>query len=54
MKTFIVVFYNRIAQQTQTYQVTEANAFRAGRAFYRKYNRKAFHDCIETIAEVRL
>lgn len=54
LKNYIVVFYNRFANETQTYEVMAINEFRAGRAFYRKYNRKAYHDCIELIKEVKV
>lgn len=54
LKQFIVVFWNRVAQQTQTFQVAATNEFRAGRAFYRAYNRKTYHPCIQTITEVVL
>lgn len=50
---FLVVFNNRVAQQIQTFRVEAKNEFRAGRAFYRAFNRKAYHDCIETIEKVR-
>lgn len=52
-KTFLVVFWNRFGQQTQTYQVKAKNAFRAGRMFYRKHSRKSYHDCIDVIQEIR-
>ena len=49
MKSYIVVYYNRFANQTQIFKVMATNEFRAGRDFYRKHNRKAYHDCIECI-----
>lgn len=51
MKKYTVIFYNRFACQTQTYTVEANNYFRAGRLFYKKYNRKAYYDCIELIIE---
>jgi hypothetical protein len=51
-KTFVVVYYNHFAQQTQVWKVTESNAFRAGRAFYRKFKALAKYRVIETIYEV--
>ena len=51
-KKFLIVFYNRFANQTQTVKIEAENAFRAGRNFYRKHNRKAYHACIELIEEI--
>ena len=51
-KKFLIVFYNRFANQTQTAKIEAENAFRAGRTFYRKHNRKAYHACIELIEEI--
>lgn len=51
-KTFLIVFYNRFANQTQSTKIQAETAFRAGRAFYRKYNRKAYHACIQLIEEI--
>lgn len=51
---FAVVFYNRFGNQTQVYQVRAKNAFRAGRMFYKKYNRTSYHSCIETIYEINI
>lgn len=53
MKKYVVVFYNRFAQKTQTFKVLAKNEYRAGRLFYLKHNRKAYHGCIENITEVR-
>lgn len=52
MKKYMVVYYNPFAQQSQTFKVLAKNEFRAGRLFYLKHNRKAYHDCIENIVEV--
>lgn len=49
MNHFIVVFFNRFANQTQVFEVMAENEFRAGRAFYRRLDRKAYHTCIEHI-----
>jgi hypothetical protein len=51
LKKYIVYFFNRFANQTQTFKVLARNEYRAGRMFYVKHNRKAYHDCIETITE---
>lgn len=51
-KTYLVVFYNRNVNETQSVTIQADNAFRAGRAFYRTYNRKAYYDCIELIQEI--
>ena len=51
-KKFAVVYYNHFAQETQVWTVAEANAFRAGRAFYRKFKTLARYRVIETITEV--
>lgn len=48
----MIIFYNRFACQTQTFTVVATNGFRAGRLFYKKYNRKAYFDCIELIQEI--
>lgn len=53
MNTYLVIFYNRFANQTQTFRVKAENEFRAGREFYRKHNRKAYHDCIECVEELQ-
>jgi len=52
LNNYLIVYYNRFANETQTYKVAAKNAFRAGRLFYQKKNRKAYHDCIETIEEI--
>jgi hypothetical protein len=46
---YIVYYFNRFANQTQTFKVLAKNEFRAGRLFYLKHNRKAYKGCIETI-----
>ncbi|GLI82563.1 hypothetical protein ANABIO32_02500 [Rossellomorea marisflavi] len=46
LKEYVVVFYNRFANQTEIIRIKALNEFRAGREFYRKHNRKAYHDCI--------
>lgn len=48
---YVVVFYNRSAQQMQSIQLEAANKFRAGRAFYRSYKGKAR---IELIHQVKI
>lgn len=52
MKKYIIYYYNRFANENQTFKVMAENKYRAGRIFYLKYNRKAYHDCIENIIEV--
>ncbi|TPF18030.1 hypothetical protein [Priestia megaterium] len=52
LNNYLIVYYNRFANETQTYKVTAKNAFRAGRLFYKEKNRKAYHDCIEMIEEI--
>lgn len=47
---YVVVFYNRAAQQLQSIQLEAVNEFRAGRDFYRQYKGKAK---IELIHKVR-
>ncbi|UGO50933.1 hypothetical protein PQE70_gp080 [Bacillus phage vB_BanS_Nate] len=51
-KTYLIVYYNRFANETQTVKIVQKNAFRAGREFYRNHNRKAYHACIEQIVEL--
>lgn len=53
MKKYDVLFYNRFANQNQIFKVVAKNEFRAGRLFYLKHRRKAYHDCIELITEVK-
>lgn len=53
MNQYIVVYYNRLLNENQTFQVEAENAFRAGRKFYQKHNRKLYHACIENITVVR-
>ena len=52
VRTYVVVFYNRFANETQTWEVVETSEFRAGRAFYRKYDRQMYFSCIESIHTV--
>lgn len=52
MKTFVVIFYHRNAQQIQTWQVQAANKFRAGRMFYRKHSKAGYRKSIDLIVEV--
>ncbi|MFS0905662.1 hypothetical protein AB3N02_21700 [Priestia aryabhattai] len=52
LKRYMIVFYNRFANQTQTFKVMAKNEYCAGRLFYKKYNRKAYHDCIEMIVTI--
>ncbi|MFK7678699.1 hypothetical protein ACI3ER_11715 [Bacillus sp. Wb] len=52
LNNYLIVYYNRFANETQTYKVAAKNAFRAGRLFYKVKNRKAYYDCIETIEEI--
>ena len=52
MKKYVIIFYNRFANQTQTHAVIASNEFRAGREFYRKYDRKKYHDCIIEIFSI--
>ena len=49
---YLVVFRNRFANETQTERIIATNAFRAGRAFYRKRNRKAYYDCLIAISKI--
>jgi hypothetical protein len=53
LKRYEVIFYNRFAQETQTFHVIAKNKFRAGRLFYLRYDRKSFFDCIEYIGEIK-
>jgi hypothetical protein len=52
LKTYSILFHNCFTDQYQVYRVRATNKFRAGRAFYRKHDRKSFHDCIEHINEI--
>jgi hypothetical protein len=52
LNNYLIVYYNRFTNETQTYKVAAKNAFRAGRLFYQKKNRKAYYDCIEAIEEI--
>jgi hypothetical protein len=52
MKKFLVVFYNRFACQTQTYEVMANDDEEAERLFYLKYPKESYHDCIENIKEL--
>lgn len=49
---YVVVFRNRFANEIQSYKVVAKNEFRAGRLFYKKYDRKSYHDCIEQIIPI--
>gem|GEM_PF-6314749 len=40
MNDYLVVFYNRFACQTQTIKIRAKNKFRAGREFYKQYDKK--------------
>ncbi len=51
MNDYSVIFYNRFACQTQTVNISAKNKFRAGREFYRQYNRKQYYEAIECITE---
>lgn len=53
MKKYDVLFFNRFANETQIFRVMAKNEFRAGRLFYLKHNRKAYHACIELITEAK-
>lgn len=47
MKHYIIVFFNRIANQTHIYEVKAESEYRAGRDFYKKYNRNGCRiECI--------
>lgn len=46
---YVVVFYNFTGQQTQAIQIEAKNAFRAGRAFYRKYKGKCRIELIHKV-----
>jgi hypothetical protein len=47
-----VLFYNRFAQQQQTFKVISSNEENAERLFYLKHPIESYHDCIEYIEEV--
>ena len=49
---YIVLFYNRFAQQQQTFKVIAASEEDAERLFYLKHPKESYHDCIEYIEEV--
>lgn len=50
MNKYVVVFYNRFANETQTYRVTADNEDDAKDRFYERYPSKGYGDnCIETI-----
>lgn len=51
-REFIVVFFNRFANQSQTWSVKARNKFHAGRLFYKKHDRKSYYECIELIEEI--
>jgi hypothetical protein len=51
-KTYSILFHNCLTDQYQVYRVRAKNIFRAGRAFYRKHDRKIYRDCIEHINEI--
>lgn len=51
-KNFAVIYYNHFAQEAQAWTVAERNAFRAGRAFYRKFKTLAKYRVIEAIQEM--
>lgn len=52
MKRYVVVFFNRFANETQTFKVIAKNEYRAGRLFYLMHSRKFYYACIERITEV--
>ncbi|QIW89748.1 hypothetical protein PQE71_gp066 [Bacillus phage Izhevsk] len=52
LKNYIIIYYNRFVNETQTHKVMATNKFRAGRLFYKTHNRKAYHACIEQIVEI--
>jgi hypothetical protein len=43
LNKYVVVYYNRMVNETQTFKVMAKNEYRAGRLFYKMYNRKATH-----------
>ncbi|MFJ8528342.1 hypothetical protein [Bacillus sp. NPDC094106] len=50
MHKYVVVFYNRFANEIQTYKVTADNESDAKEKFHERYPSKAYGDeCIETI-----
>lgn len=51
MNNYIIAFYNRFACQTQTVEIKATNLFRAGREFYRQFDRKIYMEKIESIKE---
>ncbi len=51
MKKYKIMFYNRFANQTQTFFIQAESALKAVRLFYLKHSRKAYHPCIELIME---
>lgn len=51
MKDYVVIFYNRFTCQTQVITINAKNKFRAGREFYRQYDKKQYYEAIETITE---
>jgi hypothetical protein len=53
LKFYVVVYYNRFANEIQSFRNCGINEFRAGRDFYRKHDRKMYHDCIHQIIRIR-
>lgn len=51
IKPFIVMYYNRMVNETQIFRVMAKNEFRAGRLFYLKHGRK-MKGTIESIQEI--
>lgn len=46
---YVIVFYNRTAQQMQSIQLEAESKFRAGRLFYRKYKGKCRIELIHKV-----
>ena len=51
MKKYEIMFYNRFADQTQTFYVQAESGLKAVRLFYLRHDRKAYHACIDYINE---